>query len=79
VSAPTTRPSLRAAGALGGDLFYYALVWSGVGIALLTVNLLANGVWGNVEGSAWDGSASIFQYAMLGGGSLWPPATCPCI
>jgi hypothetical protein len=70
VSASTTRPSRRAAGALGGDLFFYALMWSGVGIALLTVNLVANGVWGHVQGSAWDGSASLFQYAMLGAGIM---------
>lgn len=70
MTTSTTPPSLRAAGALGGDLFFYALVWSGVGIALLTINLVANGVWGDVAGSVWDGSASLFQYAMLGAGIM---------
>jgi hypothetical protein len=63
-------PALRAAGALGADLLFYALMWGGVGLALLTINLVANGVWGEVDGSVWDGSASLFQYAMLGGGIM---------
>lgn len=64
------RPSLRAAGGIGADLAFYALVWVGVGVALLTINLVANGVWGEIDGSVWDGTASIFQYAMLGGGVM---------
>ncbi len=70
-STPTTRPPwLRAAGALVADLAFYGLIWAGVGVVLLTVNLVANGVWGEVDGSVWDGTASIFQYAMLAGGIM---------
>lgn len=71
VSTTTARrPWLRAAGALGADLSFYALVWTGVGAALLIINLVANTVWGDLEASIWDGNASIFQYAMLGAGIM---------
>ena len=66
----THRPWLRTASAFGSDLAYYGLVWVGVGVVLLTITLVLNGVWGEIDGSAWDGAASIFQYAMLGGGIM---------
>ena len=70
MSETTDRPWRRAAGALGTDLAGYTLVWVGVGAVLLTINLVANGVWGDIDGSVWDGTASIFQYAMLAAGIM---------
>jgi hypothetical protein len=58
----------RVAGILGGHLLFYALVWTAIGAVLLTGNLVANGVWGEVDGSAWDGQSIVFQYAFLAGG-----------
>jgi hypothetical protein len=70
VSTTTEHPSRRAARALGADLAGYTLMWAGVGAALLTINLVANGVWGEVDGSVWDDTASIFQYAILAAGIM---------
>ena len=58
------------AGLLGGHLAFYLLVWIGIGAALLTANLVANGVWGDVDASVWDGQSSVFQYAILAGGIM---------
>ena len=58
------------AGLLGGHLFFYFLIWVGIGVALLTANLIASGVWGDVDGSVWDGQSSVFQYAILAGGIM---------
>ncbi len=73
----TTRPDpagppgiSRIAGLLGGHLLFYWLIWVGIGAALLTANLVANGVWGEVDASMWDGQASVFQYAILVGGIM---------
>jgi hypothetical protein len=60
----------RAAGHLGGHLLFYGLIWTGIGALLLTVNLVANGVWGDVEGSVWSGQTAVFQYAFLAGGVM---------
>jgi hypothetical protein len=60
----------RVAGLLGSHLLFYLLIWIGIGAALLTVNLVANGIWGDVDSSAWDGQSSIFQYAILAGGIM---------
>lgn len=66
----TTHPARRAAGALGGDLLFYALMWGAIGAGLLALNLAGSGIWGEVDGSVWNGTASLFQYAMLGGGVM---------
>lgn len=68
----STRPASfgagRVAGIVGGHLSFSFLVWAGIGAALLTVNLVANGLWGDPDASYWDGQSAIFQYALLAGG-----------
>jgi hypothetical protein len=68
--APRPVGTSRVAGILGGHLSFYWLIWVGIGAVLLTAQLVANGVWGDVDASLWDGQASIFQYAMLAGGIM---------
>jgi hypothetical protein len=70
-AAPVTASAAgtgRVAGILGGHLFFYGLVWAGLGALLLTVNLVADGVSGEVDGSQWDGQATVFHYAMVAAG-----------
>jgi hypothetical protein len=69
-AGPAHHPALRVAGALGGDLFFYALVWVGIGAALLTANLVANGVWGDVESSVWEGNSIVVQYVLVAAGIM---------
>jgi hypothetical protein len=68
--APPAPGAGRVAGILGGHLLFYGLVWTGIGALLLTANLVANGVWGDVDASVWNGQHSVFQYAMLAGGVM---------
>jgi hypothetical protein len=82
VTAPTDRKApeasgpvrpagpARVAGVLGAHLSFYLLIAVGVGAVLLTVNLVANGIWGDVDSSVWDGQASVFQYVILAGGVM---------
>jgi hypothetical protein len=58
----------RVALILGGHLLFYLLVWVGIGVVLFTVNLIGNGVRGDVYSSLWNGQSTVFQYAVLAGG-----------
>jgi hypothetical protein len=67
----TERPAVRTAGALGAELFFYALMWAGIALALTALNLVGNGVWGADDPtSAWEGTSVLLQYVMIAGGLM---------
>ncbi len=68
--APAAPGKGRVAEIVGGHLLFYLFVWTVIGALLLTVNLVANGVWDDVEGSHWDGQVNVFQYAIFFGGIM---------
>jgi hypothetical protein len=67
----TEQPALRVAGTLGAELFFYALMWAGIALALTALNLVGTGSWGAVDPtSAWEDTSVLLQYVMIGGGLM---------
>lgn len=67
----TEHPALRVAGVLGVELFFYALMWAGIALALTALNLVGTNAWGAADNaSAWEGTTVLLQYVMIGGGLM---------
>ena len=66
----TKRPAISVAVCLGGELFFYGLFWSGIVLALLTLNVAANGVFGTVEASVWAGGFDLTRYLFVAAGAM---------